>query len=143
MKNSFFAIVFFFVAAFASAQVKTSSTSLGLNLGGVVSVFFEDNSDIGLTKKQYKEIQNYKRRYEKEYDSWYTSKHYSDRELRYKRDLMVKNIRIDIENLMTLEQRNYYHSYNRGYYKKPYYKPKYKKYKGKKHHKHYYGKRHH
>lgn len=142
MKNNFFAFALFFVFAFANAQVKSSSTSIGLNLGGVVSVFFEDNSHIGLSKKQYREIENYKRRYEREYDSWYKNKRYSDRELRHKRDLMVKNIRIDIDNILTLEQRNYWHEHDR-YYKKSYHKPKYKKHKNNKHHKHYYGKKYH
>lgn len=135
MKNTFFVLLFSLAFGLSYGQVKSRSTTFGLDLGGAVSIFFQDNSNLGLSNRQYREIEEYKRRYERDYNSWYRNGRHSQRELSYKRQQMIQNIRIDIENIMTLEQRNTWYSYDDRYHRGKYHKPKYKK---KKHNKYYY-----
>ncbi len=123
MKTKIF--ILFFSLFFASSYSQVNkSTTFGLNLGGAVSIFFQDSSDLKLTKKQYREIEKYQRRYEREYNDWYSGRNYNEKDRRYKQQQMVQNIRIDIENIMTINQRNTWHGSKNSHYNK---KSKHKK----------------
>ncbi|MDR0230091.1 MAG: hypothetical protein LBI72_13675 [Flavobacteriaceae bacterium] len=142
MKKSLIVAAFAMFASLGNAQVSSRSTSFGLNLGGAVSVFFEDSTVLGLNNNQYKRIDDCKRRYENDYDSWSRQKRYSNYELNRKREEMVRSIRIEIENIMTVEQRNQWYTYDDRYDRKHYHDHDYKHNKKKHKHKHKHGKGH-
>lgn len=134
------------MTSFASAQVKSTSSSFELNLGGNLSVFMQNKSTLALKDNQVKQIDVYRRRYEDDYNSWSRSKKHSAREIQYKRNEMIQNIRIEIENVLTINQREQWYSYDDRYDRKRYYsknhkydKKKHKHKKGKGHgHRHHY-----
>ncbi|MDR2223180.1 MAG: hypothetical protein LBE34_10630 [Flavobacteriaceae bacterium] len=140
MKKSLVIAAFAVFVGVSHAQVSSRSTSFGLNLGGAVSVFFEDNTTLGLNNTQYKRIDDCKRRYESDYDNWAKNKRYSDYELRRKREDMVRGIRIEIENILTIEQRDRWYAYDDRYDRRNYHEHDYKHEKKK--HKHKRGKGH-
>lgn len=140
MKKIIVAAALAMITSFASAQVKSTSSSFELNLGGNVSIFMQNKSTLALKDNQVKQIEVYRRRYEDDYNSWSRSKKHSDREIQYKRNEMVQNIRIEIENVLTINQREQWYSYDDRYDRNQYYhkhhkqdKKKHKNKKGKGH----------
>ncbi|SEJ24371.1 hypothetical protein SAMN04488018_1198 [Myroides marinus] len=143
MKKRVLIGAFALIASFANAQSRVSSTSIGINLGGLVSVVYDDTSALGLSKSQWRKINDCQARYERTYNDWAYNKRYSDYELNRKREQLYKEIRIEIGDVLTVSQREQWNNYN---YKHNHYDRKHdhhhgksNKYKDKhhkKHHKH-------
>lgn len=142
MKKKLVVAAFVMIASFANAQVKVKNTSFGLNLGGAVSVFFEDSTVLALKDNQVREIDDYRRRYEKEYNTWSGGKKHSDYEIRNKREQMVRSIRIEVENVLTVNQREEWYSYDDRYNRNEHYHHDHKSNKKKQKHKNKHGKGH-
>lgn len=128
MKKVLLTGVFLLGAALGYAQNGISSTRIGLNLGDSFSVLFEDVRGLNLKDNQQKRISEYQRQYEKEYNDWYKRKRYNSNEISRKREEILRNINIQIEGILTVEQVNYW---NNNYKKGPkkghgYYKNKWK-----------------
>jgi len=143
MKKSVIVGAFVLMASFASAQTKVSSTSIGINLGGLVSLVYDDASVLGLKESQWNQINQYQRDYERQYNRWASNKRYSEYELNRKKDQLYREIRVKIGDILTIEQQekwnnnvyvyNHYHPYeHKNKHKK--HKNKYKKKNKHKHH---------
>ncbi len=143
MKKSVIVGAFVLMASFASAQTKVSSTSIGINLGGLVSLVYDDASVLGLKESQWNQINQYQRDYEGQYNRWASNKRYSEYELNRKKDQLYREIRVKIGDILTIEQQekwnnnvyvyNHYHPYeHKNKHKK--HKNKYKKKNKHKHH---------
>ncbi|MGG5507995.1 MULTISPECIES: hypothetical protein [unclassified Myroides] len=140
MKKKIIIGVFICITSFATAQTKVSSTSIGVNLGGLVSLVYDDASVLGLKEKQWNQIRQYQRDCESQYNSWVGSNHYSTYELNKKRDQLYREIRIKIGDILTIEQQekwrdrdniyvyNHYHPYD---HKRDHHNHKSNKYKNK------------
>ncbi|MBB1139115.1 hypothetical protein [Myroides sp. WP-1] len=147
MKKKIIIGAFICITSYASAQTKVSSTSIGVNLGGLVSLVYDDASVLGLNDNQWKQVRQYQRDYESQYSSWVGNNRYSEYERNRKRDQLYKEIRIKIGDILTIEQQekwrdsdkiyvyNHYHPYD---HKKDHHYHKSNKYKNKhkKKHKH-------
>lgn len=141
MKKSVIVGAFVWMASFAHAQTKVSSTSIGINLGGLVSLVYDDASVLGLKENQWKQINQYQRDYEGQYNRWASSNRYSEYELNRKKDQLYREIRVKIGDILTIEQQekwnnnvyvyNHYHPYEHKHKKN---KNKYKKKNKHKHH---------
>ena len=149
MKKSIIVGAFACMVSFANAQTKVNSTSIGVNLGGLVSLVYDDASVLGLKDSQWNQIRQYQRDCESQYSSWASSKRYSESELNRKRDQLYREVRIKIGDILTIEQQEkwndnayvytHYHPYDHKrdhhYHKSNKYKDKHKK-KNKHKHKH-------
>lgn len=145
MKKRVLIGAFALIASFANAQSRVSSTSIGINFGGLVSVVYDDTSALGLSKSQWRKINDSKARYERTYNDWAYNKRYSDYELNRKREQLYKEIRIEIGDVLTVSQREQWNNYNYDYKHNRYDRKhdhhhgksnKYKDKHHKKHHKH-------
>ncbi|WP_353161911.1 hypothetical protein [Myroides odoratus] len=142
MKKSIIVGAFVLITSLASAQTKISSTSIGVNLGGVVSLVYDDASVLGLRESQWKQIRQYQRDYENQYSHWASSSRYNESELNRKRDQLYREVRIKIGDILTIEQQEkwndnvyvytHYHPYD---HKKDHHYHKSNKYKNKHKHK--------
>jgi len=142
MKKSIIVGAFALITSLASAQTKISSTSIGVNLGGVVSLVYDDASVLGLRESQWKKIRQYQRDYESQYSHWASSSRYNESELNQKRDQLYREVRIKIGDILTIEQQEkwndnvyvytHYHPYD---HKKDHHYHKSNKYKNKHKHK--------
>ncbi|MCC9043654.1 hypothetical protein LNQ81_13330 [Myroides sp. M-43] len=115
MKRKIVIGAFLLFASFANAQSRVSSTSIGINLGGLVSVVYDDSTLLGLKDNQWRKINECQARYEKQYSEWARKKHYKDYELERKREQMYKEIRIEIGDILTVSQREKWNDYSYDY----------------------------
>lgn len=115
MKKKIVIGAFLLMTSFASAQSKVSSTSIGINLGGLVSLVYDDTSALGLKESQWRKINECQSRYERTYNDWSKNKHYKEYELERKREQLYKEIRIEIGNILTVSQREQWNSYDYDY----------------------------
>ncbi|WP_158964032.1 hypothetical protein [Myroides fluvii] len=141
MKKNLIVGAFALMTSLVSAQTKISSTSIGVNLGGLVSLVYDDASVLGLKDSQWKQIRAYQRDCESQYSSWASSSRYSEDELNRKRDQLYREVRIKIGDILTIEQQErwndnayaytHYHPYDHKkehhYHKSNKYKNKHKK----------------
>lgn len=138
MKKKVILGAFILMASLGSAQTKVSSTSIGIDLGGLVSLVYDDVSILGLKDNQWRKIREYQSDYERRYSDWASAKHYKQYELDRKREELYKEIRIQIGDILTVEQREkwntgdyhykHYHPYD---HKREHYYKKSNKYKNK------------
>lgn len=115
MKKKVLIGAFVLLASYANAQSRVSNTSIGINLGGLVSVVYDDTSLLGLKDSQWKRINDCQSRYERTYNEWARNKRYSDYELDRKREQLYKEIRIEIGDILTVSQREQWNSYDYDY----------------------------
>ncbi|MDM1499540.1 hypothetical protein [Myroides odoratimimus] len=113
MKKKVIIGAFLILASWAQAQTKVSSTSIGVNLGGVVSLVYDDVSALNLNQSQWKKIREYQHEYENRYSNWANTKRYKSYEQDRERERLYKEIRIQIGDILTVDQREQW--YNRNY----------------------------